>query len=141
MFRRVVERAESHLESSSSCIEAATKRRQRLNSAYCGIHTFSVRHRRSRPIFFWKPHPTFDFWRHHIRRKHRDRTTPEPASFDASSYEVSLEPAENPRELSLVRRWLAVIYIASASICVTHARQWYIPAVYRHNTPSTNPSC
>ncbi|KAI0283760.1 major facilitator superfamily domain-containing protein [Russula brevipes] len=72
-------------------------------------------------MFFWHPHPTFDFWHHHTRHKHHDRTPPEPASSGASSYEVLLDPAENPQELPLVRRWLAVICISSASICVTCA--------------------
>ncbi|KAH9967017.1 MFS general substrate transporter [Russula compacta] len=44
--------------------------------------------------------------------------SPSSGTGDASPYEVSLEPADDPQELSLVRRWLAVICISSASICV-----------------------
>jgi len=76
------------------------------------------------PMFFWHPHPTFDFWHHHSKHKHHDRPTPPPLGGDSDespSYEVFLEPAENPQELSLARRWLAVICISTASICVTWA--------------------
>ena len=78
-------------------------------------------------MFFWHPHPTFDFWQHHSRHKHHDRTTPSldsaapSESGESPPYEVLLEPAENPQELSFVRRWLAVICISTASICVTCA--------------------
>ncbi|KAF8467594.1 MFS general substrate transporter [Russula ochroleuca] len=75
-------------------------------------------------MFFWHPHPTFDFWQHHSRHKHHDRTTPSLGSAESGEsppYEVTLEPAENPQELSLVRRWLPVICISTASICVTCA--------------------
>lgn len=74
-------------------------------------------------MFFWYPHPTFDFWHHHSKHKHHDRPTPPlgPDSDRSPSYEVFLEPAENPQELTLVRRWLAVICISTASICVTCA--------------------
>jgi hypothetical protein len=75
-------------------------------------------------MFFWHPHPTFDFWHHHSKHKHHDRPTP-PLGADSDgrspSYEVFLEPAENPQELTLVRRWLAVICISTTSICVTCA--------------------
>ncbi len=74
------------------------------------------------PMFFWHPHPTFDFWHHHSQHKHHDQPPSSGADSDGSpSYEVFLEPAENPQELSLVRRWLAVICISTASICVTCA--------------------
>lgn len=43
------------------------------------------------------------------------------ATFHAGTYEVSLEPAENPQELPLARRWLAVLCISTASVCVTCA--------------------
>lgn len=75
-------------------------------------------------MFFWHPHQTFDFWHHHSKHKHHDRPTSSPLGADSDgspSYEVFLEPAENPQELSLVRRWLAVICISTASICVTCA--------------------
>jgi hypothetical protein len=74
-------------------------------------------------MFFWHPHSTFDFWSHHSKHKHHDRPTP-PLGADSDgspSHEVFLEPAENPQELTLVRRWLAVICISTASICVTCA--------------------
>jgi hypothetical protein len=74
-------------------------------------------------MFYWHPHPSFDFWNHHSKHKHHDRPTP-PLGADSDgsfSYEVFLEPAENPQELTLVRRWLAVICISTASICVTCA--------------------
>lgn len=74
-------------------------------------------------MFFWHPHPTFDFWHHHAKHKHHDRPTP-PLGADSDgspSYEVFLEPVENPQELTLVRRWLTVICISTASICVTCA--------------------
>src|SRR6266436_2877080 len=76
------------------------------------------------PMFFWHPHPTFDFWHHHPTHKHHDRPTTPSLGVDSDgspSYEVFLEPAENPQELTLVRRWLAVICISTASICVTCA--------------------
>jgi hypothetical protein len=51
------------------------------------------------------------------------------ATFHAGTYEVSLEPAENPQELPLARRWLAVLCISTASVCVTCAssmvRLWH----------------
>ncbi|KAH9979929.1 major facilitator superfamily domain-containing protein [Lactifluus volemus] len=72
-------------------------------------------------MFFWHPHPTYDFWHHHTRNKHHDPTPPSLTPSDANPYEVCLEPTENPQELSLVRRWLSVICISSASICVTCA--------------------
>ena len=79
-------------------------------------------------MFFWHPHATFDFWHHHSRHKHHDPPPPPPpspesatTSYAASAYEVSLDAEENPQELSLVRRWLAVLCISSASICVTCA--------------------
>ncbi|KAI9450430.1 major facilitator superfamily domain-containing protein [Lactarius psammicola] len=43
------------------------------------------------------------------------------ATPQADSYEVFLEPADNPQKLPLARRWLAVICIATAAICVTCA--------------------
>ncbi|KAH9020531.1 MFS general substrate transporter [Lactarius deliciosus] len=43
------------------------------------------------------------------------------ATVHAGSYEVSLEPKDNPQELPLARRWLAVLCISTASICVTCA--------------------
>jgi len=72
-------------------------------------------------MFFWHPHPTFDFWHHHLQHKHHDPPPPSATPSDANPYEVSLQPEENPQELPLVRRWLAVICISSASICVTCA--------------------
>ncbi|THH05837.1 hypothetical protein EW146_g9793 [Bondarzewia mesenterica] len=36
-------------------------------------------------------------------------------------YEVTLEPEDDPQQLPLFRRWLAVITISSASVCVTCA--------------------
>ncbi|KAI9451097.1 MFS general substrate transporter [Russula earlei] len=72
-------------------------------------------------MFFWHPHPTFDFWHHHSRDKHHDPPPPSATPSEAEPYEVSLEPKENPQELPLVRRWLAVMCISSASICVTCA--------------------
>ncbi|KAI0301207.1 major facilitator superfamily domain-containing protein [Multifurca ochricompacta] len=71
-------------------------------------------------MFFWHPHSTFDFWHHHSKNKHHD-STESPSSSSVSSYEVSLEPVDNPQELSLTRRWFAVICISSTSICVTCA--------------------
>ena len=51
------------------------------------------------------------------------------ATLHAGTYEVSLEPADNPQELPLARRWLAVFCLSTASICVTCAsymvRIWY----------------
>ena len=51
------------------------------------------------------------------------------ATLHAGTYEVSLEPADNPQELPLARRWLAVFCLSTASICVTCAssmvRLWY----------------
>ncbi|KAI0277126.1 MFS general substrate transporter [Russula aff. rugulosa BPL654] len=76
-------------------------------------------------MFYWHPHPSFDFWNHHSKHKHHDRPTPPPLGVDSDggspSYEVFLDPGENPQELTLVRRWLAVICISTASICVTCA--------------------
>ncbi|KAI0269965.1 MFS general substrate transporter [Gloeopeniophorella convolvens] len=78
-------------------------------------------------MFFWHPHSSFDLWHHHTRHKHHHYHEPDgtvsPASTDASAstYEVILESTENPQELSLMRRWLAVLCISSASICVTCA--------------------
>ncbi|KAH9053374.1 MFS general substrate transporter [Lactarius vividus] len=43
------------------------------------------------------------------------------ATVHAGTYEVFLEPEDNPQELPLVRRWLAVLCISTASICVTCA--------------------
>lgn len=75
------------------------------------------------PMFFWHPHATFDFWNHHSRHKHHDLPPPPSSAtpYAASVYEVSLDAEENPQELSLLRRWLAVLCISSASICVTCA--------------------
>jgi hypothetical protein len=76
-------------------------------------------------MFFWHPHATFDFWHHHSRHKHHDPPPPsssETTSLDTPSpYEVSLDAADNPQELPLVRRWLAVLCISTSSICVTCA--------------------
>jgi len=36
-------------------------------------------------------------------------------------YEVQLDPGDDPRELSLLRRWLAVATICSAAFCVACA--------------------
>jgi len=51
------------------------------------------------------------------------------ATFHAGTYEVFLEPADNPQELPLARKWLAVLCISTASICVTCAssmvRLWH----------------
>ncbi|KAA1469729.1 MFS general substrate transporter [Dentipellis sp. KUC8613] len=44
-----------------------------------------------------------------------------PASSGNPDFEVVLEPEDDPQELPLYRRWLAVLTIASASICVTCA--------------------
>ena len=43
------------------------------------------------------------------------------ATIHVGTYEVSLEPEDNPQELPLARRWLAVLCISAASICVTCA--------------------
>ena len=43
------------------------------------------------------------------------------SSYTLSAYEFSLDAEENLQELSIVRRWLAVLCIPSASICVTCA--------------------
>ena len=79
------------------------------------------------PMFLWHTHSTFDFWNHHDRHKHHDRLPPSSDvsvlsdSEESPPYEVLLEPTDNPQELPLVRRWLAVICISTASICVTCA--------------------
>lgn len=36
-------------------------------------------------------------------------------------YEVILDPQDDPQELSLIRRWLAVITISFSSLCVACA--------------------
>ncbi|KAH8999831.1 MFS general substrate transporter [Lactarius hatsudake] len=43
------------------------------------------------------------------------------ASVHANKYEVILEPADDPQQLPLARRWLAVFCISTAAICVTCA--------------------
>jgi hypothetical protein len=51
------------------------------------------------------------------------------ATFHAGTYKTSLEPADDPQELPLARKWLAVLCISTASICVTCAssmvRLWH----------------
>lgn len=38
--------------------------------------------------------------------------------FDENTYEVQLEPEDDPHQLSLFRRWLAVLVISGAALCV-----------------------
>lgn len=40
-------------------------------------------------------------------------------SFKEGRYEVQLEPEDDPQQLTLYRRWLAVATISSAALCVT----------------------
>ncbi len=48
-------------------------------------------------------------------------TVSRTASFHASNYEVVLERADDPQQLPLARRWLAVLCISTAAICITCA--------------------
>ncbi len=81
-------------------------------------------------------HPSFHSNHHHLISRQRQKegdssssSTVVPTAFHADPYEVVLEPAENPQELPLARRWLAVLCISTASICVTCAssmvRPWH----------------
>jgi len=42
-----------------------------------------------------------------------------PLSVKENGYEVQLESEDDPQQLSLCRRWLAVATISSAALCVT----------------------
>ena len=37
----------------------------------------------------------------------------------STEYEVTLSPEDDPQQLPLLRRWLAVVTISCASVCVT----------------------
>jgi hypothetical protein len=38
--------------------------------------------------------------------------------FNEETYEVQLEPEDDPHQLSLFRRWLAVLVISGTALCV-----------------------
>lgn len=44
-----------------------------------------------------------------------------PSKQDIDSYLVTLESEDNPQCISTLRRWVAVLVISSASLCVTCA--------------------
>ena len=85
--------------------------------------------RRSHPGVFLAPHVTFDFRHHHSRHERHDPPPPPPSSSESVTTPYAAKRLRSlPRreggsaqELSLVRRWLAVLCISSASICVTCA--------------------
>ena len=76
-------------------------------------------------FFFSHHHAMFDFGNSRSWHKHHPPLPPSSDSavgpYAASAYGVSLDAKENPQEVSLVRRWLAVLSIPRASICVTCA--------------------
>ncbi len=76
-------------------------------------------------MFFWHPRLTFDISHYHSQHKHHDLprlSSLVVTSSDASPYEVSLNTVpEKPQELPLVRWWLVVLRVSSASICATCA--------------------
>lgn len=44
-----------------------------------------------------------------------------PSEDEKDPYLVTLEPEDNPQNMSAPRRWVAVLVISSASLCVTCA--------------------
>ncbi len=45
----------------------------------------------------------------------------EESKEDDGAYQVTLSPADDPVNMSLARKWLIVLIISSASLCVTCA--------------------
>ncbi len=58
------------------------------------------------------------------RQRTNDSTLPSSTvsptgSIHAGTYEVVLEPEDDPQQLPLMRRWVSVVFLSTAAICIT----------------------